>query len=539
MEAPLAIESARSKGAIPARNRAEGVDARGVRLLQQAAQQISERAYAAAGETLAPLTGRYPHHPEVMRLRAIVAHMDKRYAEAERLLRQALAAWPDDPLILNNLGSALGETDKLDEALDAFRRVCDIEPDNVTAWFNLGKALEKQWYPDESMAALTKALEIDPEHVQSRVLIGQNLRTLGRTEEAAAEYRRALAKDPNCMPALAGLANLKTAPISAAETAALARLYMGPGLSEEERANTGFALTVALEKQGRYREAFALLSQANAARRRQLKWNAGEFARYNAENERVFAKPIATAAPPGQGHEVIFVTSMPRSGSTLTETILAAHPDVEGGNELFTLPNLIDAESRRHGMPFPFWVKDARPEDWDRMGRSYLEQTRRWREKKPRFTDKALSNWQFAGAIRAMLPGARIVNCRRDPVETCLSCFRQAFGHGQAYTYDMNELAAFWRTFDRTSKFWRQVIPEYFLELVYEELVADPEPQIRRLLDFCGLEFDERCLRFHESGRMVRTASASQVREPIRKDTARAGRYGELLGPLRRALGVS
>ena len=234
--------------------------------------------------------------------------------------------------------------------------------------------------------------------------------------------------------------------------------------------------------------------------------------------------------------EVIFVVSMPRSGSTLVEQILAAHPEVEGANELEVLPDLLVAESRRHGVDFPHWVGHATPADWDRLGKTYLEQTGRWRQSRPRFTDKALSNWLYAGAIRAMLPGARVIDCRRDPVETCLSCFRQAFARWHGYAYDMEELAAFWRDYDKLSRIWPERIPEAFHTLVYEELLADPEREIRRLLEFCGLPFDEACLRSHEIERSVRTASASQVREPLRRDTARALRYGELRALRRRAL---
>jgi len=251
------------------------------------------------------------------------------------------------------------------------------------------------------------------------------------------------------------------------------------------------------------------------------------------------ATPLRTAAPPTLGEEVIFVVSMPRSGSTLTEQILAAHPDVEGANELEVVPNMIEAESRARGVEFPYWVGQLGPADWERLGRTYLEKTARWRQKRPRFTDKALSNWQYVFVLRAMLPGAVMINCRRDPVETCLSCFRQAFANGQAYTYDMHELVAFYRDYDRLSRLWLEKFPDYFHDLVYEDLLADPEKEIRRLLELCKLPFDPACLRSHEVERNVRTASASQVHEPLRRDTARAARYGALLTPLRRALGVS
>src|SRR6185312_7507313 len=188
---------------------------------------------------------------------------------------------------------------------------------------------------------------------------------------------------------------------------------------------------------------------------KQVKGDAG------GERDRVqsILRTFATATPPQSlnaslGHEVIFIVSLPRSGSTLTEQILASHPDVEGANELPDLGNVLEAESRRTGLEFPAWVPNATPADWRRMGESYLERTARFRKSRSRFTDKALSNWRVVGAAMAMLPGARFVNCRRDPVETCFSCFRQVFARGQAFTYDLFDLAAYWRDYDRMMRFW-------------------------------------------------------------------------------------
>jgi hypothetical protein len=247
----------------------------------------------------------------------------------------------------------------------------------------------------------------------------------------------------------------------------------------------------------------------------------------------------ARAQDAALGREVIFIVGLPRSGSTLVEQILAAHASVAGGNELLDLPDTLEEESRRRGSRFPTWIHQAEAADWERLGRRYLERTARWREQRPMFTDKGLSNWRYVGAVAAMLPGARFIDCRRDPVETCLACFRQLFAKEQAFTYDLSELAAFWRDYDRMMQVWQQRYPDKVHKLVHEDLLADPEREIRRLLDFCALSFDATCLRFHEVEREVRTASAAQVREPLRRSTARADRYGDLLAPLRRSLAAT
>jgi hypothetical protein len=175
------------------------------------------------------------------------------------------------------------------------------------------------------------------------------------------------------------------------------------------------------------------------------------------------------------------------------------------------------------------------PDDWQRLGQRYLERTSHWSRQRPMFTDKLPNNWYYIGAIRAMLPGARIVGCRRDPLETCFSCYRQLL-HNNEYQRTFADLAAFWHEFDTSLRLALAQHPTHVHESVYEDLVADPERHIRRLLDFCGLPFDPACLEFHRTRREVRSPSAMQVREPLRRDTARAPRYGALLNPLREAL---
>jgi len=196
---------------------------------------------------------------------------------------------------------------------------------------------------------------------------------------------------------------------------------------------------------------------------------------------------------------------------------------------------VLQEESEARHSDYPQWVGAATAADWERLGRRYLERTARW-QTRARFTDKGLSNWQTLGAIFAMLPGAKVVHSRRDPVETCWSCFKQLFPVGQPFTYDIAELATFHADYDRMMRFWHERYPGRIHDFIYEDLLADPDTRVRALLDYSGLSFEEGCLNFHQSTRAVRTPSAAQVRQPLRGDTARAPRYGELLDPLRAAL---
>ncbi|HJT96769.1 MAG TPA: sulfotransferase, partial [Rhodanobacteraceae bacterium] len=493
----------------PAFDRAEGLSESGRRLVAQVTDAIKRQRPDAADNVLPALVALAPNHPEVLRLRAVLAHMRRDYAGSAALLKRALDERPADALTWNNYGSALAELGDLPAATIAFRRCAELAPERAAPWFNLGRALDMQGRVEEAHEALTHALARDPRHVSARVTLARVLQFMGRIPEAEREYRQALAAHPESALAWYGLSTLRTARLGAEDVAAIERVYARADLKADERIGAGFALSKALEDQGRYSEAFAVLTAANSAKRRQLQWDAPAFSAYVDLIDAAFARPPRTAAPPDQGNEAILVFGLPRSGSTLVEQILAAHPSVAGANELEDLNETIEAESKRRRAQFPHWVAQATPEDWARLGREYLERTRRFRADKPVFVDKGLSNWRYVGALRAMLPGAKLINCRRDPVENCLACFRQSFAKELGFTYDLAELASFWRDYDRMLRAWHRRFPGAIRDLVHERLVAEPEAEIRALLDFCGLEFDAACLRFHEVERNVRTASAA------------------------------
>lgn len=491
------------------------------------AARVLEQVQAAAGA-----------HPEFLRLLGITRQFQRRPADAVALLRRALDAVPGDALVLTNLGSALRGAGEHAAAVAALVRACELAPGLAAAWYNLGRAYGAERRPDEARMAFRRALDCDPDHRAAQLAYADTSRTFGYIEEAAEGYRSAL-RDGAGIEAYARLAALNTVRFDADETRELEQLFAAPSTPDDTRVRAGFVLAKALEDAGRIGEAHAVLGIANALKRRGVEWDARGFSASVDAIMQAFPAPRASASPATLGHEVIFIVSLPRAGSTLVEQILASHPEVEGANELGDLGAVIDGESRRTGVAFPGWVAQATPADWRRLGEDYLRRTERWRRRHPRFTDKALSNWGYVGAVAAMLPGARFVDCRRDPLETLLSCWRQLFTHGQAFTYDIAELAAYWRDYDRLMRHWQSRYPGMARSQSHERLVDAPEEEVRALLDFCGLSFEPACLEFHRTQRAVHTLSAAQVREPLRTDTARAWRYGELLLPMRLALGLA
>lgn len=520
--------------AFPPTSRLHGLDRDTALQVAATAQALEAGRVDEAERQLAAVVERHPDHPELLRLRAGILAQRGRYNEAIEACRKALAQRPADPLQYNTFGTVLAEAGQYDDAIAALRRCCELQPGYAVAYYNLGVLLTRCVRHDEAVVELRKAVELDPQHGDARALLADMLRVSNHPAEAAAEYRRILSERPFTGMAWWGLADLKTMRFQPGDVEALRRALADARASDDDRISMGFALAKALDDEDRLAESLQALAQANAIARQRRRWDAPGFARWMASIRAAF-EPAPAPVPGARGGEVVFIASLPRSGSTLIEQILASHPRVEGAGELPDLPLVIAEESRRRQQPFPQWVPQLRPEDWRRLGERYLERTAHWLRHRPRFTDKLPNNWYFVGAIRAMLPGAHIVLVRRDPLETCFSCYRQ-FLHNNEYSRTFDDLAAYWGEFDHAARTARARHPSHVLESVHEDLIAAPEAHIRSLLAHCGLDFDPACLEFHKTRRDVRSPSAMQVRQPLRTDLGRAARYGDLLDPLRAAL---
>ena len=520
-------------------DRLSGLSAEERAALTDASQRISRGELGAAEQLLRGILATHPDHSETLRMLAVTYQLGGHTAEAIGVVRHAQRTNPSDALLMNTLGSLLQSTGDLAGANAAFRRACELEPNLASAWMNLGANLSLQSDVRQAESAFARAVELQPANVNARILHANALNALGRTAESIAEFRAALAANPRTAHAWAGLAEIKTVALTGEDIGALEKLVADPAIGEDDRAVAGFALGRGLEDQHRHDEAFAAFANANATMRRLMPWDAAAHSAYVDSIAAAFETPPPNGTGEARGSDVIFVVSLPRSGSTLVEQILGAHPEVEGAGEINDLAVIVEEESARRGEPYPAWIGKATPEDWQRLGSQYLERTARWRTTRRVHVDKAVFNWAFVGAIAAMLPGARIVNVRRDPLETGWSCFKQSFARGQqVFSYSLEDIGAYWIDYDRLMFFWHARFPRRIYDLSYEALVAAPEPEIRRLLDFCGLPFAASCLKSHKSDRVVRTASAAQVRQPMRADTARAASYGALLDPLRRVLGL-
>jgi tetratricopeptide (TPR) repeat protein len=506
-------------------------------MLARARQAWAQRQFDVAERLILQVLALAPDDADAIRMLGTAAQRRGDHARAADCFRRVLPVWADDSDLRIGLGIALYERGDVDEALIQLRRACELAPNSGSAWFNLGEALWRQTHTEESIVALRRALELVPAYIPAMLSLARAQASLGLIDAAVAGFRSMLKVDPGNAEGWFGLSNLNTVRFDATDEASLRKALTRTNMPDRDRELLGFTLAKALEDQRDYAQAFDMFQLANTSRRKRVKWDAaGEHRRVEAI-EHLFANDMPQPLDPQLGREVIFIVSIPRSGSTLVEQILASHPQVEGANEIKDMSQVIDAETHRRHSAFPLWAPDATAQDWQRMGNEYLARTANWRKTKPRFTDKSLATWYLVGAALAMLPAARVVIVRRDPVETCLACYRQCFTEKVGFTCDLDEMADYCIDFLRLTRFWLQRYPDRVLDLPYESLVAEPEPMTRRLLDFCGLPFDAACLDFHNTSRAVLSSpSAAQVRQPLRSDTARSARYGDKLDHLRQRL---
>lgn len=510
-------------------------------LVEQAGTALAGANTRDAKPLLTAALAAIPTQPDALRLYGLLLTRTGDFQGAAVFFEKALRASPDDVMGYWQYARALEQMGKVEAALALRRRATVHLSESPAAWADLGEHLFRHRSVETAVAPLERAVKLAPDFAPALFKLGTTYVACGRVDDGVTMIRGALEREPGFGAAWLGLVDVKTVALTQQELSRMrALLTESSGIDAGERTAIEFALGAACERVGLYAEAWQRLVHANNRRKRELRpWPAGHFVERELRAEEVFARPRATLSTSTLGQHVIFIVGMPRSGTTLVEQILASHPDVRGAGELPALPQVLTEESSRSKCLYPDWVPYASVGDWERLGLRYLELTEAFRREHPFSTDKLPVNWRAIGAIRAMLPGARIVVCRRDPLENCWSCFKQYFGQGWEFTYDIGDLVTFWKEFDRAVSRWLRDDPRRVHEQGYEPLTEAPEREIRALLAFCGLPYDDACLNFHQSRNIVRTLSSAQVRLPMYKHRSVAARYGALLNPLRSALGFA
>jgi tetratricopeptide (TPR) repeat protein len=465
-----------------------------------------------------------------------------RAQDAERLLQHALKQSAYIPLAYRGLAPALVQLGRLKEADAATRHLEKIEPRSPQTWVTIAAVATRLMRQEQALEAYERAAQLMPEEVGLRMSAGHVQKTLGRRSDSEASYKAALQMDPGRAEAYWSLADLKNYSFSDDEIGTMQRLLASDKRERNNEAQLHFALGRAFEQRQDYAQAFAHYAEGNALRHLDAPFDIEGFERRSARI-RAFFEAEFFAARQGSGDvsvAPIFIVGLPRSGSTLVEQILASHSQVEGTMELPNILNMVaqfdDLAASRDG--YPETVARASMEQLTALGRRYLEETAPLRVGKERFTDKLPNNFSHIGLIHAILPRATIIDARRHPMDACFSTFKQHFAEGQTFSYSLGGLGRYYRCYLALMDHWDRVLPGRVLHVQYEELVREPEANIRRLLAHCGLPFEPACLSFHETRRSVRTASAEQVRQPLYSSGVGYWRhFDRQLEPLREALG--
>ncbi|ORU94574.1 MAG: hypothetical protein A6F70_09240 [Cycloclasticus sp. symbiont of Bathymodiolus heckerae] len=517
-----------------------------------------------------------PNNPEPVNNLGTTLNENDQTEESIAPLNKALALNPSSADAVCNMGLSLNTLERYDEAITLFDKALSMREAYATAYIGLAKALQEKNELSKAEAEIQKALSIEPDNIDALNGAGNIYSRMGHVTEAHGYYDRILSIDPENSQALLGKGHLemeeghlqraeelfnqslslgddklsarfnliqikKTAEIDENVKALLAEHDKNETLSIRKRTSLNYALGKCFDDLKDHDRAFPYFLEGSQLKRSTLNYDA-------TSNAAVFDQIIEIINPDFieklKGHSnssdaPIFIVGVPRSGTTLTEQIIASHPDVFGAGELYDLMDVFQQSTQANtDSHFPSNLKALTPDTAKQWVDDYINRLTERAPQAKHITDKMPANFIAIGLIHALLPNAKIIHVKRNPVDTCLSCFTRLFHHGQEQTYDLKELGQYYLNYLKIMDHWRTILPDTaFLDVQYEDIVADNKHQAKRLIDFCGLEWDDACLDFHKTKRPIKTASVTQVRQPIYSSSVERWRhYEKHLGPLIRVL---
>jgi tetratricopeptide (TPR) repeat protein len=487
---------------------------------------------------------KHGNHVEGMRLLARIGIERGVLDDAEILLEAVLALAPDYRAARYDYARVLLERHKYLRTREELEKLLKLEPGNRTYLTQYATAIVGLGEHEKAVEIYRELLVDSPQAADLHLSIAHSLKTLGKRQESIEAYRAAAAARPNFGDAYWSLANLKTYRFSEGEIASMRAEESSSATPLVDRYHLCFALGKALEDQGRFEESFRYYERGNAFKRSESRYRP-EIIEQNTRLQIEICRAELFSRHEGAGAQnpdPIFIVGLPRAGSTLLEQILASHSRVEGTQELSDIPRLVlDLQGRDPDLEHPRYpgvLAGSSREELRRLGEKYLGDTRVYRTDRPYFIDKMPNNFRHIGLIHLILPNARIIDARREPMACCFSNLKQLFASGQEFTYSITDIARYYRTYLELMRHWEMVLPGRVLRVQHEEVVDDLEGNVRRILDFCGLDFEPGCVEFHKTERSIRTASSEQVRQPIfREGLDQWKNYEPWLEPLKHALG--
>jgi len=512
--------------------------------IAKAVELEKEEKFAEAEKIYRQILTRHPDNVSAMRLWARLGIQQEHYPDAEVLLQQAVRVTPGFSRAWADLCAAQMEQQKFDEVIESANRLIKLRPLTPDGYMWLGNASASAGLLPDAVNAFDKALEITPDLVGAMCGKGNACRTLGDQDGAIAAFRASLKTNPLYAEAYWSLANLKTFRFEDQDVDDMLALIDDERIPAEGQVQLNNALGLEFHGRKEYDRSFEFIDRGNNLRREQ------EFYDRIENEERIdltidafstqFLNDKAGNGDPDPAP--IFIIGLPRSGSTLLEQILSSHSMVDGTHELADLGVIVRNNpklSRRQkhhpdeSLRYPITIANLDADGFKDLGSEYIERTRRHRGDRPFFTDKNPNNFVHVGLLQLTLPNAKIINAKRHPLDSCYGSYRQLFAQGQAFTYDLIEIGEYYLQYQRIMDHWHEVVPGKVLDVQYEDVVADLEGQVKRILNHCELDWEDSCLRFHETSRSVKTASSEQVRQPIYSSSVNSWRHYEShLGPL-------
>tara|TARA_B100001059_G_scaffold57766_2_gene53061 strand:- start:65 stop:2032 length:1968 start_codon:yes stop_codon:yes gene_type:complete len=456
---------------------------------------------------------------DALRLLGLLAFKTKDYEIAERLFLKVLKLDPSFSLAWDNLAKLYRIQNKLLKSIPAFENLIKLDPSNFEALVSLGTIYIKLSKYHEGIKLYEKSLKIKPENPRVYLSLGHALKTIGERKKSETAYQNTIKHFPSSGEAYWSLANLKTYEFSDKEITNM-ELSLKRNMHQNELIQMHFALGKAYESNRQFDKSFKHYKDGNWQQRKQISYNAEDYKISIDEIIDFFENNnnILDLKAEAGSDEPIFILGLPRSGSTLIEQILASHSLIEGTQEL---PNImaisrdIKLIDQKNG--YPDNLLKLNQSSFDELGKKYIDETKWARSSKPFFIDKMPNNFFHIGLIKLILPKAKIIDARRNPMDACFSCFKQYFAKGQHFTYDLDDIARYYKDYVRLMDYWNKLFPDEIFTIHYEQIIENPNDRIFDLLEFCNVKFEDNCLNFHKSKRPVKTASSEQVRQPMYK----------------------
>ena len=507
-------------------------------LLYKGVRHLHASRYRKAEDAFKKVLMEDENNIDALRFMGILAFKSGNHDIAEAVLTKALKLDPTYSLVWANLAQVFSVTGQLDKAKKSFKNILNMDPKNGLIWAEYGTVLTKLANYREGRDAYLKALEFKPNSPRVHLSLGHVYKTMGEINASINSYKNTIIQNNLSGEAYWSLANLKTYSFSENEIKDMEKTLKGD-MSDIERSQMHFALGKAYEVKKDFDRSFRNYYEGNKVKKGLIKYSSDDTSDntkrildfFSNENINNLSKSSTNNPDP------IFVLGMPRSGSTLVDQIISSHSKVDGTQEL---PNIIKiaAELNNHKQnSYPEVLKELDDLKISKLGKDYISETTWARDNAPFFIDKMPNNFIHIGLIKTILPNAKIIDTRRDPMDTCFSCFKQFFARGQLFTYSMEDLGNYYTDYIRAMNHWHKVYGKDIFTIHYDDVINKTEETIRELIDYCNLPFEQECLEFYKSSRPVKTPSAEQVRQPIYKSGLNYWKnYEKYLLPLKKII---